>query len=168
MQHAKFYFIAYLLVGILATHMPATTAEEFCPSVYRKGVLEAPFNVGFLHMQRFDDPNGGKSEGLLMSSFFNVVKDPQGNKVESFSQRDLVARISDIDQLDFDTFNGAEDIEILTDLDGKSRQVWPNETARVPDGVLPFEAIISPQGFLSTSRPGRLTLINLDDPQRGE
>jgi hypothetical protein len=168
MQHAKFYFIAYLLVGILATHMPATTAEEFCPSVYRKGVLAAPFNVGFLHMQRFDDPNGGKSEGLLMSSFFNVVKDPQGNKVESFSQRDLVARISDIAQLDFDTFNGAEDIEILTDLDGKSRQVWPNETARVPDGVLPFEAIISPQGFLSTSRPGRLTLINLDDPQRGE
>lgn len=144
----------------------ASTA--FCPELYRKGLLQAPFNVAFLHVQRFDQEGGGKRDGLLLSSFFNAVKDAEGRKVERFSERDLVARIMDLDKVDFAGFDGARDIEVLTDLDGISRQVWPNETARVPDGVLPFEAVISPQGFQSTPRPGRLTLINLDDPARTE
>lgn len=142
--------------------------SPFCPDMYRKGVLKAPFNVAFLHVQRFSNPGGGTSDGLLISSFFNAVKDPNGVKLERLEQRDLVARIPDLDAIDFDKFDGRRDIEVLTDLDGVPRQVWPNETARVPDGVLPFEAIVSPQGFLSTSRPGRLTLINLDDPDRAE
>lgn len=96
------------------------------------------------------------------------MKDAEGRKVERFSQRDLVARIAELDSVDFAGFDGARDIEVLTDLDGVSRQVWPNETSRVPDGVLPFEAVISPQGFQSTPRPGRLTLINLDDAARTE
>lgn len=144
------------------------TETEFCPELYRKGVLKAPFNVAFLHVQRFDGPDGGKREGLLMSSFFNAVKDPAGMRLERLEQRDLVARIPDLDDVAFETFDGQRDIEVLTDLDGIARQVWPNETARVPDGVLPFEAIVSPQGFLSTARPGRMTLINLDDPKRTE
>ncbi|MDP6437594.1 MAG: hypothetical protein QGG46_10245 [Gammaproteobacteria bacterium] len=146
----------------------AATDDTFCPEVYRRSVLKAPFNVAFLHVQRFNKDEGGKSDGLLMSSFFNAVKDTEGLRLERLAQRDLVARIPDLDAIDMDDFDGKQDIEVLSDLDGVARQVWPNETARVPDGVLPFEAVVSPQGFLSTPRPGRLTLINLDDPERAE
>jgi len=163
-----------IILALLAALLPPVasnageSAGEFCPEVYARGTLQAPFNVAFLHAQKFSAANGGKRDGLLMSSFFNAVKDPEGRKVQAFSQRDLVALIPDLDAVDFDTFDGARDIQVLTDLDGVSRQVWPNETSRVPDGVLPFEAIISPQGFQSTPRAGRLTLINLDDPELAE
>lgn len=163
------HLIASLVALALFSSQGVIAAEAaFCPDLYRKGVLKAPFNVAFLHVQSFNNPDGGKSDGLLMSSFFNAVKDADGIKLERLEQRDLVARIPDLDGIEFDNFDGDLDIEVLTDLDGVSRQVWPNETARVPDGVLPFEAIVSPQGFLSTPRPGRLTLINLDDPERAE
>ncbi|MGI9342076.1 MAG: hypothetical protein ACR2QV_04460, partial [Gammaproteobacteria bacterium] len=124
-------------------------------------MLHAPFNVAFLHVQGFNQQDGSTREGLLISSFFNVVKDPQGISVVRSTQRDLVARITDLDAIDFDDFDGSRDIEILTDLDGVPRQVWPNETSRVPDGVVPFEAVVSPQGFLSTPRPGRISLLDL-------
>ena len=156
------------LLASLSTNGVSAAGEQFCPDVYRKGVLKAPFNVAFLQVQSFNSPGGGKRDGLLISSFFNAVKDAGGIKLERLEQRDLVARIPDLDAIDIDKFDGKVDIEVLTDLDGVSRHVWPNETARVPDGVLPFEAIVSPQGFLSTSRPGRLTLISLDDPERTE
>lgn len=155
-------FALFLSSGAIAAD------AQFCPDVYRKGVLKAPFNVAFLHVQSFNQPDGAKRDGLLISSFFNAVKDIDGIKLERMEQRDLVARIPDLDAIDIEKFDGNRDIEVLTDLDGVSRQVWPNETARVPDGVLPFEAIVSPQGFLSTSRPGRLSLIDLTDPQRTE
>jgi hypothetical protein len=141
---------------------------SFCPDVYSKGVLHAPFNTAFLHIQKFGQPGGAKKEGLLLSSFFNVSKDAEGRSIQKVLTRDLVARIADLDAVDADAFDGSKDIEVLTDLDGVPRQIWPNETARVPDGVLPFEAVVSPQGFISASRPGRMTLINLDDPQRAE
>jgi hypothetical protein len=162
-------WMASLILFALFSSKGAIAVEAgFCPDLYRKGVLKAPFNVAFLHVQSFNDPDGGRSDGLLISSFFNAVKDTDGIKLERLEQRDLVARIPDLDGINIENFDGAADIEVLTDLDGVSRQVWPNETARVPDGVLPFEAIVSPQGFLSTPRPGRLTLINLDDPERAE
>jgi hypothetical protein len=153
------------LIVVLFTLMPASgNAAEipggFCPEVYRKAVIETPFNPAFLQVQRFNAPGGGKVDGLLMSSFYNAIKNPEGTQAVDFYERDLVARIVDLD--------AEPDIEILSDLDGVSRQVWPNETARVPDGVFPFEAIVSPQGFQSALPPGRLSVINLDDPKRGE
>ncbi len=160
--------LVFVLCALFSTTSVSSQDGDFCPDVYRKGVLKAPFNVAFLHVQGFDQPDGGKRDGLLISSFVNVENDSAGRKLERVLQRDLVARILDLDSIDFDKFDGAEEIEILTDLDGVPRQVWPNETARVPDGVLPFEAVVSPQGFLATPRPGRLTLINLDDPKRSE
>jgi hypothetical protein len=153
------------LLTLLSSYTASAAEPPFCPDVYRQGVLKAPFNVAFLHVQEFNKSDGGKTEGLLISSFFNAVKDADGIKLERLEQRDLVARIPDLDVIDVDEFDGKRDIEVLTDLDGVSRQVWPNESARVPDGVLPFEAIVSPQGFLSTARPGRMTLrfIDMDD-----
>ena len=141
---------------------------QFCPDIYRKGVLKAPFNVAFLHVQKFNHDGGETREGLLISSFFNVVKDPGGVRVVETTQRDLVARIPNLAAIDFGRFDGHRDIEILTDPDGVPRQVWPNETSRVPDGVVPFEAVVSPQGFLSTPRAGRISLIDVSDPDRTE
>jgi hypothetical protein len=158
-----------LLLTALAGINPVHAANPaFCPDIYRKGVLKAPFNVAFLHLQDFNQTGGGKRKGLLISSFFNVIKDPEGISVIETTQRDLVARIPDVDAIDYDEFDGERDIEILSDLDGVERQVWPNETSRVPDGVVPFEAVVSPQGFLSTPRPGRISLIDISDPDRTE
>ncbi|MDJ0927974.1 MAG: VCBS repeat-containing protein [Gammaproteobacteria bacterium] len=156
------------LVVLCGTDALQAADTAFCPEIYRKGVLEAPFNVAFLHVQKFNQPDGGTREGLLISSFFNVEKDPAGRRVIQFTQRDLVARIPNLDAIDYEDFDGRRDIEVITDLDGVPRQVWPNETSRVPDGVVPFEAVVSPQGFLSTPRAGRISLINLSDPERAE
>jgi hypothetical protein len=38
----------------------------------------------------------------------------------------------------------------------------------VPSGVLPFEAVVVPGGFLSADKPGRFTLIDVSDPARRE
>ncbi len=141
----------------------ASSPDNFCPEVYPQRVISLPFNPAFLHIQAFATADGPR-DGLLMSSFYNAIKNPAGTQFERLFQRDLVARIPNID----DPADASPAVEILSDLDGVSRQVWPNETSLVPAGVLPFAAIVSPQGFQSALPPGRLSLINLDDPNRGE
>lgn len=142
----------------------AGSGAEFCPEVYAKRVISLPFNPAFLHIEKFDTPDGGQRDGMLMSSFYNAIKNAEGTKLERLYQRDLVALITDLDG----DPEQAPALEIISDLDEVPRQVWPNETSRVPDGVVPFEAVVAPQGFQSAAPPGRLSLINLDDPQRGE
>ena len=148
---------------------PAADAANYCPAVWKKAVLPLNFNPGFTHMAKFNMPGGGQQDGLLVSSFFNVLKDPTGNTVTSYFERDLVARIGGLDTLDLATFNKDTNVEVLTDLGGPPYKTnWPNGIARVPDGVVPFEAVVSPQGFLAAIPPGRLSLINLDSPSRTE
>ncbi|MBT8421915.1 MAG: VCBS repeat-containing protein [Gammaproteobacteria bacterium] len=139
----------------------------FCPEMYRSGLLEAPFNVAFLHVQSFNDGDT-KQDGLLISSFYNIDKNKEGTKRLGYRQRDLVAMIPRLDELDKKNFDADRDLRVISDLDGVARQVWTNETSRVPDGVLPFEAVIAPQGFQSISIPGRLSLIRLDVPELTE
>jgi hypothetical protein len=104
-----------------------------------------------------------------MSSFFNVEKDAAGEKVTRYFQRDLAAWIPDIGAVDPRRFDASRQLEILTDRAGEPyKHVWPNESERVPDGILPFEALVVPGGFLSTPKPGRITLVNMEDPARGE
>ena len=124
--------IATALIFVTAGVADAADAG-FCPEVYRKAVLQAPFNVAFLHIQKFDMPGGGKRDGLLMSSFFNAVKDPTGVKVESYRERDLVARIPDLDTIDVEAFDGSRDIEVLTDLDDASIVVAHDEDRTISD-----------------------------------
>jgi len=150
-----------------AAHAMDRRPDLFCPEIYRSGVLEAPFNVAFLHVQSFNDGDA-KQDGLLISSFFNVYKDSEGRKRLGYIERDLVALIPRLDDLDKKSFDAERDLRVISDLDGVPRQVWTNETARVPDGVLPFEAIVAPQGFQSIPTPGRLTLIRLDVPELTE
>ena len=88
-----------------------------------------------------------------------------------YYERDLVARIPWADEHYNDNFDAATDLEILTDIGaavGTSKTVWPNGSKRAPSDLVPFEALIVPQGFLRTPMPGRLSLINLSDPQKTE
>jgi len=179
--------LALLVLGAATVMLPGySEANDFCPGVYRAGVLPLNFNPTFTSVGKFAAPNGQSYDGLVVSSFFNAVKDPEGLGSVGFFQRDLVARITGIGYRSASWWNASRDTEVLTDLDlpsiveplppgselannsGPGQQVWPNETRRVPDGILPFEAIVSPQGFHPTFWQGRLTLINLDDVTRTE
>lgn len=161
--------VAIALTTVLPTADVATSAEA-CVTLYRKGVITLPFNPAFLHVAAFPTDKGKNSrDALLMSSFFNVERDDAGDKVTRVFERDLAAWIPDLSALNPSTFDPRSDVEILTDRAGEPfRHVWPNESDRVPEGVVPFEAVVVPGGFLATPRPGRITLVNLDDPKRGE
>ncbi|MCB1597520.1 MAG: VCBS repeat-containing protein [Gammaproteobacteria bacterium] len=153
---------------VLLSAMPANAAN-YCPAVWKKGVLPLNFNPAFTHIDKFNVSGGGQQDDLLVSSFYNVTKDPTGTIVTSYFSRDLVARIPGLDTLDVNAFDKDSDVEVLTDLGGPPyKTVWPNHISRVPDGVVPFEAVVSPQGFLAAEPPGRLSLINMDDPNRQE
>ena len=170
--------VSVLLLGAAAVMLPNQgSANDFCPNIYKGGSFELPFNPAFTHIDTFNAPNGSSYDGLIVTSFFNAIKnpDPNANSVTSFYERDLVARIPGIGYRSSAWWNPSQ-AEILTDLDlanpvtpnALGQQVWPNEAQRVPDGILPFEAIVSPQGFHPTPSSGRLTLINLDDPNYTE
>ena len=153
---------------VLLSAMPASAAN-YCPAVWKKAVLPLNFNPAFSHIDKFDLPGGGQQDDLLVSSFYNVTKDPTGTVVTSYFSRDLVARIPGLDTLDFNSFDKDANVEVLTDLGGPPYKTnWPNHISRVPNGVVPFQAVVSPQGFLAAEPPGRLSLINMDDPNRQE
>ncbi len=157
---------------LLAMLMPASGAAieaAVCPEVYLRDTWRMPFNPAFLHVASFPQSGGGSRDALLMSSFFNVVKDPGGRRVERFFERDLAAWIPDIDGVRRRGFDAAREVEVLTDRGSATPlTVWPNETDRVPEGVVPFEAIVVPGGFLSADKPGRLTLVDVSGIARTE
>ncbi|MCK6370872.1 MAG: hypothetical protein L6Q83_05995 [Gammaproteobacteria bacterium] len=148
-------------------------AQNYCPAVWKQGVLDLNFNPAFTRIDTYGSPSG-PSEDLMVTSFFNVLKDPTGMVVTSYFERDLVARIRSLGTLDPLTFDKDADVEELSDIGGPpvigppNTMNWPNDAIRVPDGVVPFEAVAVPQGFHPAIPPGRLSLINLDDPNRQE
>lgn len=147
-----------------------SSASSFCPPVYEAGVMgPLPFTTAFTTIDEFNDGNGGQEDGLLISSFFNSIKDPTGENVVGFFEDDLVAIIRDIGAVDPATFDPNTDVERLTDLGGGVPvTVWPNGIDRLPEGMLPFEGVVMPQGFHPTPPQGRLSIINMDDPGRQE
>lgn len=158
---------ACLLLG--ATASAAAGDATNCPDVYLRDTLRVPFNPAFLHVAEFGARGQDRRAALLMSSFYNVVKDPGGRRVERFVERDLAAWIPDLDAVERRGFDAARDLEVLTDRAAVAPlTVWPNETDRVPDGVVPFEAVVVPGGFLSADKPGRFTLVDVSDPARRE
>ena len=149
--------LAIMAISSLFALWPALSpANDFCPNIYEAGTLHLPFNAAFTHIDSFKHANGNSYDGLIVTSFFNAIKnpDPNSNATTSFYERDLVARITGIGYRSESWWNPSQ-AEILTDLDlaspvtpnGPGQQVWPNEAKRVPDGILPFEAIASPQGL---------------------
>lgn len=158
-----------LLASGICTIAGAAPATQACLPIYSKGVLELPFNPALLNVAAIEGRDGRKTDALLMSSFYNAVKNPDGTKVERFTQRDLSAWIPDIAAVDPETFDASRQLEILTDRGGPPHlAVWPNKTRLLPKGMLPFNAIAVPGGFLSADKPGRLSIVNIDDPDRGE
>ena len=160
------------LIGALVL-LPAAGAAQGeatgCPDVYLRDTLQLPFNPAFLHVASFPRVGAAPRTALLMSSFYNVVKDPAGRRVERFVERDLAAWIADLDRVDRRGFDAARDLDVLTDRGTTTPlTVWPNETDRVPTGVVPFEAVVVPGGFLSADKPGRFTLVDVSDPARRE
>lgn len=162
------------LAGLWALAPVVGHANDFCPDVYAAGTLGLNFNAGSMEVSKMNF-GSQKYDGLVISSIFNSIKnpDPQANAVTGYFERDLVARITGIGYRAEAWWNPNQ-AEILSDLDvaapiapnAPGQTVWPNDAARVPDGILPFEAIVVPEGFHTTATPGRITLINLDDPNR--
>ncbi len=163
--------IVAAVLPVLAS-WPAAAAN-YCPAVWKAGVLPLNFNPAFTNIDHFNSPAGPR-EDLIVTSFFNVLRDPTGYNVTSYFERDLVARIPGLSTLNPQTFDKDNDVEELSDIGGPAvigppnTMNWPNDGVRVPDGVVPFEALAVPQGFLAAIPPGRLSLINLDDPSRQE
>ena len=137
---------------------------QACPDIYRTGVFPTgEINPAFSYVGLQTMPNGQEVNTLVFSSFFNAIKDETGVNRVGFYQRDLVSRIEGIGYRNAAWWNKDRDVEIISDLDVANpvfpsdvgQTVWPNEAQRVPDGILPFEAIVVPEGFHPTPEPGR-------------
>jgi hypothetical protein len=170
--------VAQISLGMILATGPVYGANDFCADVYKGGKF-GPLKIqpAFLSIGTFNHaPSGGSYDGLVISSFFHIIRNPTGLGTVGWFERDQVARISGIGFRSPAWFNPNTDVEVLTDLDlanpvkpsAAGQTNWPNEAQRVPNGILAFEAIVVPQGFHPAGPPGRLTLINLDDPLRQE
>ena len=157
---------AALLPALVA---PVAEAANYCPAVWKKGVMKFNFNTAFTNIETYNGPSGAHDD-LLVTSFFNVTKDPTGTTVTNYFERDLVARVRNLDEVNLAVFDKDWDVQELTDVggppvvDAPNKTVWPNDAVRMPDGMVPFQAVAIPQGFHPAVPPGRLTFINLDDP----
>jgi len=166
---------ALAVFGLAVASAPAAKASDFCPNVYNAGVFNLNINPAFMHIDEMTHSNGQKYDGLIITSFYNAIKDPSGEgRAVDYFERDLVARIQGIGYRSPSWWNPTRDTEYLSDQDlanpvkpsAPGQAVWPNEAQLVPDGILPFEGIVVPEGFHTSAEPGRLTIINLDDPGR--
>ncbi|MBT8131856.1 MAG: hypothetical protein KJO35_06285, partial [Gammaproteobacteria bacterium] len=155
------------------------SANDFCPDVWHTGKF-GPLNQrpAFLGIEDLKMGTFGEIPTLVFSSFFNSIKNPDGNGVVGYFERDHIGLIRGINYRYPAWFDKDRDVEMITDLgkadflpgspSGPDRQIWPNDVQKVPNGVLPFEALTSPQGFHPAAEPGRLSIINLDDPNYQE
>ena len=48
-----------------------------CPNVYKTGVFPVPFNAAFTSIGKMTLANGNRVDGLVVSSFFNAIKDAE-------------------------------------------------------------------------------------------
>lgn len=144
----------------------APAESEQCPAMFLRGTLKFPHNVSFLEIAHFKDEKGAPRDALLLSSFYNVEKNAEGNKVERYSRPDFAAWIPDLDAIDPANFDAVKAVDVITDVGREPAEIWPNHTHSVPEGTFPFQAVVIPGGFLSADRPGRLTIVNVDDPKR--
>ena len=142
-----------------------SSAANFCPTIYNKGNLPLKFMPGFAHVDRYAD-----GDGLTISSFLNAGRNPNPGPPFVFFERDLVARIPALSTLSASTFDPLKQVQVLSDISTPTapKTVWPNEAERLPSGMLPFDGLIVPQGFISAAKPGRLSIINLSATTKTE
>jgi hypothetical protein len=156
--------ICYYLLTTSLLLVPSALART-CPTIEQLGVIELPFHPTSLAAGEI-----AAEDSLLVTSFFNVAISQMPGPPFVILERDLVARITNLDEIEEEDFMfSVPRVEELSDLlPGQPLTVWPNEAIAVPHGVFPFEAILIPQGFLTGAFPGRHTAIDLYDPARTE
>ena len=166
---------------VLLLQVQESRSAEPLPATVRTqhlGTISLEFTAAFLRLEDFNDDAG---LALYVTSFYNVALDRDNwwswlfgpSRVQL--ERDLVARIPNIDQIvDTGTYAAAS-VQELTDLFPQTcwffwtcppKTDWPNDAIKAPDDVFPFPALLMPQGFLAEQTPGRLTAINMDDNDR--
>lgn len=156
------------LAALSATLFAAlpVSAASYCPTVYNKGALALKFMPGFVHVDSYTE-----GDGLSIASFLNAAKNTNPGPPYIPFERDLVARIPALESLDYTRFDASKQVQVLSDLavsPANAKTVWPNEVEKLPAGMLKFNALLVPQGFISAAKPGRLSIINLDDAAKTE
>ena len=80
-HHSSRYLIrrvrhaALTVFAALMAFMPGvSSANDFCPNIYDRGALRLNFNPAFMHIDSYQHPNGNSYDGLLVTSFYNVIK----------------------------------------------------------------------------------------------
>lgn len=159
------YGMATLSTAVLLAAIPVAAAT-YCPAVYNKGALALKFMPGFVHVDKYTE-----GDGLAIASFLNAAKNTNPGPPYIPFERDLVARIPALESIDYTRFDASKQVQVLTDLavsPANAKTVWPNEVEKLPAGMLKFNALLVPQGFISAAKPGRLSIINLDDAAKTE
>lgn len=181
-------WIPLALGAALVPNAAAAQAGNWCPLLKNEGVIDLPVNPAFLESACFDNGDGTCTEGLSVTSFFNTVTPPPGSPAPvAYDEGDQVLRIHDVFGKRPSEFT-SDDFERLTDqnlpttgvvpggppfpvpltpgdswfINGKT--VWPNEASHFAAGPLPFEALVVAQGFQPAPKAGRLTIIDLSNP----
>jgi hypothetical protein len=154
--------LASALLLPLVGSLPVSAAS-FCPTIYNKGALSLKIMPGFVHVDPY-----AEGDGLSIASFLNAAKNPNPGPPFIPFAPDQVDRIPSLDTLNAATFDPVKQVQLLSDTKGTSNTVWPNEVEKLPSGMLSFNALLVPQGFISAAKPGRLTIINLDDANKTE
>ena len=79
----RLVIVAVALMGSFCSN--GTSDDGFCPRVYEAGVLgPLNFTSAFTTIDTFSDPGGTQRDDLLISSFFNSIKDSGGENVIGF------------------------------------------------------------------------------------
>ncbi len=124
------------------------------------------FMPGFVHVDKY-----GEGDGLTIASFLNAAKNTNPGPPYIPFERDLVARVPGLESIDYTRFDATKQVQVLSDLSVSptlAKTVWPNDVEKLPTGMLKFNALLVPQGFISAAKPGRLSIINLDDAAKTE
>ena len=158
MMNVAFRYFLPFLAAIPCANGNLQQSRRMCTAVDDVVVIDLPFNAAFTEIDGSD---------LFVTSFFNVEVNTGPGPPFNVLERDLVAKI-DISGIESGTFVGPEELTDLGQLFGPPKTVWPNEAIPVPSGIFPFNALLIPQGFHPAPFPGRLSVINLDDPSRQE
>ncbi len=159
------YGTALLSLAAMLAALPLSAAT-YCPAVYNKGTMPLKFMPGFVHVDKYTE-----GDGLSIASFLNAAKNTNPGPPYIPFERDLVARIPALESIDYTRFDASKQVQVLSDLavsPANAKTVWPNDVEKLPTGMLKFNALLVPQGFISAAKPGRLSIINLDDAAKTE
>lgn len=98
---------------LLATSLllAPTALARTCPAIEQLGVIELPFHPAYLSAGEVDS-----EDSLFVTTFFNVAISQIPPPPFEILERDLVARITNLDKIEKKFLFSAPPVEELTDL----------------------------------------------------